>query len=95
MRSINASFKEVSRKNPELGDYVCLIRAVRGQKFSERPIREFFVRLVDKDDYDPNDLRALVRQLHIASNIVVDDHFERKIAPLDVKSLLQVSVCQT
>ncbi len=94
MISIKASFREIQKKNPELADYVCFIRAVRGRKFSRRAIRESFLICVDFGDYDRVNLGDLINQLHIASNTVVDDHFVSKIALFDVESLREVSMAQ-
>ena len=95
MRSINVSFRETQRKNPDLGDYICLVQTVRGRGFSPRTIRQFFTKFIPKDDYDHEDLKALINQLHIASNIVEDVHFERKIALFDVESMRGLTMYQT
>ena len=65
-----------------------MVEAVMGQGFNRRTIREGFVKLVDEDEYDRSDLNKLITQLHIISNISVDDHFRNKIAHMGYQNLI-------
>lgn len=87
MRSIESSFRKIEKKNPSYGDYPCMVEAVMGRGFNRRAIREAFKKLIDKDDYDSKDLNKLITQLHIISNVVVDDHFKNKIARMGYQNL--------
>jgi hypothetical protein len=83
MRTIEKPFKDLQRKQPMWGDYICLIEAVRGRKFSHKAIRKALLKHVSPEDYDKRDTGALVYQLHVASNLVEDVHFWTKIQLLE------------
>ena len=51
MNSIKARFDSFSQKNPYLSSFVCFTRAVRERGYSKPSIREWFNKLVEKDDY--------------------------------------------
>jgi DNA gyrase inhibitor GyrI len=74
MRSIERRFKNVQASNPELGDMICLYRAVKCQNFVSRTIRNFFRKLVSFDDYDPRDTPRLLKYLRRATKCTEDDH---------------------
>ena len=62
MRSIKARFNR-EKKTPNVSDYIAFHRAIRGQKFTEKAIRENFLELVDKQDYNPAIKESLISQL--------------------------------
>ena len=68
MRSIERRFKNIQKKNPNLGDYCCLARAVKYQKFSKNIIAQWFNKLMPKDDYLNSEKRSLISQLISLSN---------------------------
>ena len=74
MRSIERRFKNVQADNPELGDMICLYRAVKCQNFVNRTIRNFFRKLVNFDDYNPKDTPQLLWHLRQATNCTEGDH---------------------
>lgn len=80
MKSIEANFKKRQTINPSFGDYICLMQAVRGQKFTRRTIYTAFKKLISKDDYEPSETSTLVAQLHEASNDAEECTFQDKIA---------------
>lgn len=79
MKSIGSHFRKIQQAHPEWGDYVVLIEAVRGKKFSRKAIRLFFNEFIDSEDYDRADVMELINQLHLASNIAEDGQFGVKI----------------
>ena len=63
MRSIQRRFSNIRDKNINLGDYIVFARAVKGQGFSKDMISRWFNKLVEKDDYDKKDKKALIQHL--------------------------------
>lgn len=63
MRSIERRFKIISHKNPYSSSLACFKRAVEGQNFKKRTLRHWFRVLVEKDDYDPKDKKAIFRDM--------------------------------
>ena len=63
MKSIERSFNKVANKNPLWSSYICFIETIRERKFSERMIRRWFNKLVDKDDYDKAEKRMVVKSI--------------------------------
>lgn len=68
MKSIQRRFENFKAKNLELGDYVVLARAVKGQKFSYKIISRWFGKLVEKTDYGSGSRTALINHLFKISN---------------------------
>jgi hypothetical protein len=81
MRSVEARFKKVQKKEPYWSDYVCLAEATQGQKFTRRRIYYHFFQLVAKDDYQDKDVNKLVRHLWKNSNSAEECTFLSEIAP--------------
>lgn len=63
MRSIERRYNNISEKYPEWSSYSRFAEAIRGQKFAKRTIHFWFNQLVEKDDYDQNEKRKILRQL--------------------------------
>lgn len=68
MRSIERRFDLYKSKDPTLGDYLVLVKAVKGQNFTRIIIAHWFKKLIDKDDYDIKDKNQLIKHLlHLSS----------------------------
>lgn len=67
MRSIERRFKNLKERNPSLGDCINFMKAVRGQNFGKDMIGRWFNKLVDKNEYDTSDKKALISQFVDAS----------------------------
>ena len=63
MRSIERRFKNIQKKNPYWGSYICFIETVKKQNFSKPIIYHWFNELVDKNDYFKNDKKILISHL--------------------------------
>jgi hypothetical protein len=63
MKSIEATFKKISRLNPCYSTYLCFTETIKGRSFSGQIIRRWFYKLVDKGDYDKNDTKAILTHL--------------------------------
>ena len=69
MRSLQRRFNEVQLNNSDLSTFVVFVRAIRNQKFTKGVIAEWFNRLVDVEDYDTKDKKALMVHLLELSNL--------------------------
>lgn len=70
MKSIERRFRAISSEQPALSSFICFFRAIKGQLLTKRSICHWFLRLVDRDDYNPVDKKTLIGQLVQASNKV-------------------------
>ncbi|MFA7315596.1 MAG: hypothetical protein WC059_02220 [Candidatus Paceibacterota bacterium] len=68
MRSIEARFNRYQIKEPWIGAYIHLARAVSNQKFSRKNLGKSFNELMPKDEYRKLETRQLVRYLYKISN---------------------------
>lgn len=69
MRSIEAIFRKISRRNKDLSSYMCLCLTVKGRGYSLRTIQRSFKKFADLDDYDSKDRKALVEHLVKLTNM--------------------------
>lgn len=70
MKSLERRFNNISKKNPNLSSYLCFVEAVGGQGFSKQTIHNWFLQLVDKDDYNRKEKRAILEHLTNLSNVI-------------------------
>lgn len=63
MRSIERRFLDLQEKRPELSSLINLGTALKGQQFSAGMIHRWFNRLVEKNDYERGDKRAILKHL--------------------------------
>ncbi len=68
MRSIEARFKKSENKEPYLGAFIHLMRAVRGENFSRNSIIKNFKKLMPEGEYEKSDTKELVDNLEKATN---------------------------
>jgi hypothetical protein len=68
MRSIEANYKNIEKKNPSLGTYPCIAYAVWGKNFSRDTIARFFPKVMPGDEYDKYTKNDYIDQLHTLSN---------------------------
>ncbi len=86
MRTIERRFNKIKKENEHWSDYVCLGEAVYGQKFTRRSIYEYFIKLVDPEEYDTLDTNLLVRHLYLISKQAEECTFLTKNAPESTKT---------
>lgn len=60
MKSLEARFRNIELKHPEWSTFVVFVAAINEGGFSERVIREWFYKLVDKDDYNRSERDQLM-----------------------------------
>ena len=70
MRSIKRRFSNLQNKRPELSSLINFGAAIKRQGFSVNMIHRWFGKLVETDDYEKRDRRAILRHLVILSNPV-------------------------
>jgi len=68
MRSIERRFIVFTDQEPLLSTIIIFSRSVKGQNFSERMIRVWFPKLVDKDDYEASDRKEIIAYMVSLSN---------------------------
>lgn len=76
MRSINARVEVFKRKNPGHADYMNLLNAVRGQKFSRAMISRWLTEFVSEGEYGRKNREPLIDQLVKCSNSAEGDGLE-------------------
>lgn len=81
MRSLKALFEVQKRKNPNHGDYICLVNAIKRQNFTKDIIGRWFTKLIPKDDYAKKDKKSLIDQLVAHTKCAEDNSFECVKAP--------------
>lgn len=67
MKSIETTFKKISRLNQYYSTHLCFAETIKGRSFNEQIIRRWFYKLVDKDDYDRKDTKAILIHLDTLS----------------------------
>ena len=60
MKSIKSRFSNEAKRNPFWSSYICFAEAIIGQNFSRRTIWRCFSQLVEKDDYDEEEKKAIL-----------------------------------
>lgn len=75
MRSIKRRFVAMNEKYPNHPSFICFGRAVQGQKLTLQAISRMFSVLVDPDDYDRKDRKALLKHFERLTNEPVDNRF--------------------
>jgi len=60
MKSLRRRFERIQSKHPEWSSIICFNAATRGQGFSKKTMYRWFNKLVDPDDYAPDEKKQLV-----------------------------------
>ena len=69
MRSIEASYRKIQDRNPNLGAYLCLARVVKFRKFARKSLVKAFKEMMPEDDYVKEDTKGLVDHLEKLTNL--------------------------
>jgi hypothetical protein len=64
MKSLQRRFNEIASEHQNWSSYLIFAEAIKKQKFSKRVIKEWFNKLVDKDDYAPKEKREILQFLY-------------------------------
>ncbi len=73
MKSLERRFNNITKKNHSWSSYICFAEAITGQKFSRQTIHRWFNKLVEKDDYDKKDKKAILSHLWDLTNDLEDN----------------------
>lgn len=84
MKSLEKRFQNIAEKNPNLSSYTCFAKAVKGQNFNKQTVHRWFQKLVDKDDYERSEKKALLAHLDNLSNTPRTTKNEGKTAPKSI-----------
>jgi hypothetical protein len=63
MKSIQRKFESIKEKNPDWTSYTSFAQTISDQSFSEKLIRRYFNKLVDKEDYLPEEKKEILNHL--------------------------------
>lgn len=63
MKSLERRFNNILQLNPCWSSYICFAEAVKGQNFSQRTIASHFKVLVEKDDYNYQEKKQILKYL--------------------------------
>ncbi len=63
MKSIERRFVALQSKQPQLSSLMNFGTAITGQNFNKDTVHRWFNKLVDKEDYERSDKRAILRHL--------------------------------
>ena len=68
MKSIERRFNDLQQKQPNMSSYINFSQALTQGNFAPITIHRWFSRLVEKDDYEKKDKRAIYAHLNNLSN---------------------------
>ncbi len=63
MKSLERRFNNISRLNPYWSSYICFTETIKGQNFTPRTIASHFKTLVEKDDYNWQEKKQILKHL--------------------------------
>lgn len=75
MRSISRNFKNISKKKPLHGSYICLAEAVTGRNFSRKSLVKAMEELVPKEEYTKSEIKGLIDHLEHLTKRPVEGEF--------------------
>jgi hypothetical protein len=81
MKSIERKFNSIAEKNPNLSSYICFAKTVEEQGLNIQTIHRWFKKLVNKDDYEKSEKRALLENLANLSGTLRTTGIRGKNAP--------------
>jgi len=63
MKSLERLANKIKEENPCWSDYLCFVETIQRRKFSERTIRKYFSKLVDKNEFNKRNKKDLLKYL--------------------------------
>ena len=78
MRSIEANYKKVQARNPNLGTYPCLAQVVRYKKFSRKSLVKAFNELMPESEYAKDEKKELIDYLESQTNLAEEGEIRAK-----------------
>ena len=80
MRSIEANYKKIQARNPNLGVHPCLCQAVRYKKFSRKSLAKAFNKLMPESEYIQDEKKELIDYLENQTNLAEEGEIRGKNA---------------
>ncbi len=71
MRSIQARYNQFKTKHFDWSSLTCFDEAIRGQNFSEDMVSRWFNKLTNKDDYDKEQRKDILKNMYKANKEVL------------------------
>lgn len=78
MRSIEANYKKIQARNPNLGTHPCLVQAVRYKKFSRKSLVKAFSELMPESEYAKDEQKGLIDYLENQTNLSEEGEIRAK-----------------
>lgn len=78
MRNIEANYKKIQARNPNLGTHPCLVQAVRYKKFSRKSLVKAFSELMPESEYAKDEKKELIDYLENQTNLAVEGEIRGK-----------------
>ena len=63
MKTIIEKFNYISERNPVWSSYICFCETISGRNLMPKLIKQYFNKLVDKDDYARNEKNDIIEYL--------------------------------
>lgn len=63
MLSIKSNFEKIKFRNPNLGAYPCIVKTIKGRKFSRKSLVKAFTELMPEDEYLKSEQKELIDYL--------------------------------
>jgi len=79
MKSLERRFKNIVDKNPFWSSLTCFMEAVTGRGFGRQAIHRWFLKLVEKDDYESGVKKDILAHLEDLSKVAEDNKKEGEI----------------
>ncbi|MFA6532993.1 MAG: hypothetical protein WCT22_03275 [Patescibacteria group bacterium] len=81
MKSLARRFKNITEKNPFWSSLACFAEAVKRQGFRRDTIHRWFLKLVEKDDYEMGDKKDILAHAEELSKAVEDNKKQGQFCP--------------
>ena len=64
MNEIKNRFELYQSKHPNIGDYICLCEVIKGMKYTKPVIKNSFLKLVSREEYDFEEKEEYINYLY-------------------------------
>ncbi len=61
--NIEKRFFNIEKENPIWSSYLCFVETIRKQSLNKNKVRRFFLKLVDKNDYEEDEAEEIINYL--------------------------------
>lgn len=78
MISIEANYKKIQVRNPNLGAYPCLVKAIKHKKFSRKSLVKAFNDLMPESEYAQDEKKELIDYLENQTNLAEEGEISTK-----------------